>query len=484
MYIRDPLWSQKALCSSFCSSATMPIATSPCWPVNWVTTLFTPPASLCPSSSGMSPRSPPAPLSLACAASTLGGEVSTHDETRTARSSLAAVLMAPVGGPGAVPSVRSPGPPMLTRVRDEVLTRATGANFGYFFLAMPADARRPDPGDAPRSTGCGRARRVRSRFRCSHRSKGIPRRCSRAAPEGSETEGMERRCHGPPRLPLGSRQSRARASPRRWRSCLSRSSRSSGAIPGSVRPLWAPARGRRRAVTGTPPRATSTGQDADRGEDAPSSGTTTSRAPRRLRFCATPPGRSRGSSSTSTPSRAPPSSGWCPSATARTGLFCTSRCRREGRGAGHRPTGPCSSSTRARRVRSGQGGGRGRVRGRRPEGHRPTVSDSGTRGIDGTSAGERGEPSRGADELEEVHARHGSGRPVHHRVHRARRGVRRDPVHVRRRAPRRRRRRREDMAGAGARRRANTKVIRETNRVREGAVRGVAGRRGVIRRTN
>ena len=61
---------------------------------------------------------------------------------------------------------------------------------------------------------------------------------------------MERRCHGP-RLPLGSpRSRRARASPRRWRSRFSRSSRSSGAIPGSARPLWAPARGLRRAVTG------------------------------------------------------------------------------------------------------------------------------------------------------------------------------------------------------------------------------------------
>ena len=144
---------------------------------------------------------------------------------------------------------------------------------------------------------------------------------------------MERRCHGP-RLPLGSRQSRARASPRRWRSCFSRSSRSSGPIPGSARPLWAPAHGRWGAVTGT--RVTSTARDADR-----------------LRSCATPPGRSRVSSSTSTPSRAPPSSGWCPSATARTGRFFTSRRRAFAR---RRrtccPTGPCSSPTRARRSSS------------------------------------------------------------------------------------------------------------------------------------
>ena len=119
------------------------------------------------------------------------------------------------------------------------------------------------PGDqtSARSTGCGRARRVRSRFRWSHRSKGIPRLCSRAAPEGSETEGMERRCHGPPRLPLGSRQSRARASPGDGAlACRARRARQER-FRAPVRPLWAPARGSAaRAVTGTPPRATSTGR--------------------------------------------------------------------------------------------------------------------------------------------------------------------------------------------------------------------------------
>ena len=178
--------------------------------------------------------------------------------------------------PGAVTGTGSTDVDSSSRRRAQ-LTRATGANFGYFFGRRRCP-RTPGDQTSARSTGCGRARRVRSRFRCSHRSKGIPRLCSRAAPEGSETEGMERRCHGPPRLPLGSRQSRARASPRRWRSCFSRSSRSSGAIPGSARPLWAPARGRRRAVTGTPPRARPPGRTRIVGEDAPSSGTTTSRA--------------------------------------------------------------------------------------------------------------------------------------------------------------------------------------------------------------
>ena len=159
---------------------------------------------------------------------------------------------------------------------------------------------------------------------------------------------------------------------------------------------------------------------------------------------------------------------------------------REGRGAGHRAL---LDRARPRRghggVRSGQGGGRGRVRGRRPEGHRVRQCPTAERGEVRRHVGRRtrGESrAAAADELEEgARDARAPGRRVHHRVHRARRGVRRGShVHVRRRAPRRRRRRRERLRRGRWREaaRQHQGFNRETNRRGEGAVRGVAGRRG------
>ena len=124
---------------------------------------------------------------------------------------------------------------------------------------------------------------------------------------GSETEGMERRCHGP-RLPLGSRR---RAARRRGDGALLL------ALVALVRTIPAP-RGRsglRRTVGGAPSRVLSVhragrGSERTRGfrDDVVSPGPNVVSTSSILRNA---PGPIPGLSSTSTPSRAPPSSGWC-----------------------------------------------------------------------------------------------------------------------------------------------------------------------------